>query len=330
MDTGKTIWDDNAAPTNSKVAASDQASNGSALNSDDFIGSGKRDAKQGLYALRKADLFNLLCLPPYLEAGDVDTNLVTEAAVYCEQRRAMLLVDPPTSWTTKEAAKSGVGNVGTNSKNAAIYFPRLVEFNPLRDNQMDSFVPCGAVAGIMARTDTGRGVWKAPAGLDATLVGVPQLSVPLTDNENGELNPLGINCLRTMVPAGRVVWGSRTFQGDDRFASEWKYVPVRRMALFLEESIYRGIQWTVFEPNAEPLWAQLRLNISAFMQALFHQGAFQGQTPREAYFVRCDAETTSQSDIANGLVKILVGFAPLRPAEFVVFELKQRAGQTAP
>jgi phage tail sheath protein FI len=328
VDAGKTVWDDNTTATNSKVAASDQASNGSDLVVDDFIGSGKRDAKQGLYALRKADLFNLLCIPPYLAAGDVDPSLVTDASVYCEQRRAMLLVDPPTSWTTKDSAKTGIASgVGTVSKNAAIFFPRLVEFNPLRDNQLDSFVPCGAIAGIMARTDTGRGVWKAPAGLDATLVGVPQLSVPLTDNENGELNPLGINCLRTMVPAGRLVWGSRTLQGDDRFASEWKYIPVRRTALFIEESLYRGTQWVVFEPNDEPLWAQIRLNVGAFMHNLFRQGAFQGTTPKDAYFVKCDKETTTQNDINLGIVNIIVGFAPLKPAEFVIIKLQQMAGQ---
>ncbi len=194
---------------------------------------------------------------------------------------------------------------------------------------MEDFVPCGAVAGVFARTDTSRGVWKAPAGLDATLVSVPQLSVPLNDAENGELNPLGINCLRAMPAAGRIVWGSRTLQGDDRLASEWKYIPVRRTALYIEESLYRGTQWVVFEPNDEPLWAQIRLNVGAFMHNLFRQGAFQGTTPREAYFVKCDKETTTQNDIDLGIVNIVVGFAPLKPAEFVVIQLQQIAGQIA-
>jgi phage tail sheath protein FI len=179
----------------------------------------------------------------------------------------------------------------------------------------------------MARTDAQRGVWKAPAGLDATLVGVPGLSVTLTDAENGELNPLGINCLRTRPAAGRVVWGARTLQGADRLASEWKYVPVRRTALFIEESLYRGTQWVVFEPNDEPLWAQIRLNVGAFMHNLFRQGAFQGTTPREAYLVKCDKETTTQNDINLGIVNILVGFAPLKPAEFVILKIQQLAGQ---
>jgi phage tail sheath protein FI len=290
--------------------------------------SGETD-KKGIYALAKADIFNILCLPPYLASGDVDATLVGEAAVYCEKRRAMLVVDPPSGWNDTAKAKAGVGSVGTNSKNAALYFPRLTQPNPLRDEQLEDFVPCGAVAGIYARTDTTRGVWKAPAGLDATLVGVPKLSVPLTDAENGELNPLGINCLRTQGAAGRVVWGARTLQGNDSLASEWKYVPVRRTALYIEESLFRGTQWVVFEPNDEPLWAQIRLNIGAFMQNLFRQGAFQGTTPKDAYFVKCDKETTTQTDINLGIVNIVVGFAPLKPAEFVVIKLQQMAGQIA-
>ena len=199
--------------------------------------------------------------------------------------------------------------------------------NPLSDGQVEEFAPCGAVAGVFARTDTTRGVWKAPAGLDATLGGVPQLSVALTDMEIGELNMLGVNCLRTMPAAGRVVWGSRTLVGDDRLTSDWKYIPVRRTALFIEESLYRATQWIVFEPNDEPLWSQIRLNIGAFMHDLFRKGAFQGITPKDAYFVKCDKDTTTQSDINLGIVNIVVGFAPLKPAEFVVIKLQQMAGQ---
>ena len=207
-----------------------------------------------------------------------------------------------------------------------MFFPRLKQPNPLRENQMEEFVPCGAVAGLFACTDTERGVWKAPAGLDATLRDGPQLSVPPTDEENGELNPLGLNCLRAFPIIGRVVWGSRTLRGADILADEYKYVPVRRLALFVEESLYRGTQWVVFEPNDEPLWAQIRLNVGAFMHNLFRQGAFQGTTPREAYFVKCDKETTTQSDINLGIVNIVVGFAPLKPAEFVTIKIQQIAG----
>jgi hypothetical protein len=180
---------------------------------------------------------------------------------------------------------------------------------------------------LYARTDNDRGVWKAPAGIEATLRNVNELRSVLTDPENGTLNPLGINCLRTFPTIGTVSWGARTLDGADVQASEWKYLPVRRFTLFLEESLYRGTQFAVFEPNDEPLWAQIRLNIGAFMQTLFRQGAFQGQTPREAYFVKCDKETTTQNDINQGIVNILVGFAPLKPAEFVIIKISQIAGQ---
>jgi phage tail sheath protein FI len=307
-------------------------SDGSDVGEAQFIGAGMAGNKRGLYALEKADLFNLLCIPPFTSELDITTALVGEAAVYCEKRRAMMIVDPPSGWTTKKTAVDQFSDattdfVGTRSNNSALFFPRLQQPNPLRENQIEVFAPCGAVAGVMARTDAQRGVWKAPAGQEASLVGVPQLSVSLTDDENGELNPLGVNCLRAFPIIGRVVWGARTLEGADQLASEWKYIPVRRTALYIEESLYRGTKWVVFEPNDEPLWAQIRLNVGSFMHDLFRQGAFQGKTPREAYLVKCDKETTTQSDIDHGIVNIVVGFAPLKPAEFVILKIQQLAGQ---
>ena len=303
------------------------------LQAADFTPNQGMAKKLGIYALEKADLFNMLVIPPYNGVApdiNVDDALWAAAAQYCETRRAMLLLESKSDW------RAGVQNAlddynahtaGTVSKNAAIFYPRYRKPNSLHDNRVEEFPSCGAVAGVFARTDSQRGVWKAPAGLDATLLGVPELAVPLTDAENGQLNIVGINCLRAMPAAGRVVWGSRTLQGNDRLTSEWKYIPVRRTALFIEESLYRGTQWIVFEPNDEPLWAQIRLNIGAFMHSLFRQGAFQGTTPRDAYFVKCDKEITTQADIDLGVVNIIVGFAPLKPAEFVVVKLQQMAGQ---
>jgi phage tail sheath protein FI len=324
---GEDIWGANSlCSTGVTIVASD----GELLTNEEFTGSGREASKKGLYALDKVDLFNLLCIPPYLLNGDIEySQLLSTAVSYCEKRRAMLLIDPPSEWKDKAVAKGGIASITPKSKNAAIFFPRLRQPNPLRDNQREDFVPSGAVAGIFARTDAQRGVWKAPAGLDASLYNVPELSVSLTDAENGELNPLGINCLRIMPAVGGVVWGARTLQGDDRLASEWKYIPVRRTALFIEESLYRGLQWVVFEPNDEPLWAQIRLNVGAFMNNLFRQGAFQGRTTREAYLVKCDRETTTQNDINLGIVNIVVGFAPLKPAEFVIIKIQQLAGQIA-
>jgi phage tail sheath protein FI len=307
---------------------------GSAIFDTHISGSALELAKQGIWALEKADLFNLLCIPPLTRdaGGDVDSATRSKAAQYCKQRRAMYIVDPLMAWDEPAdiTGASGLGSAGwglSPTENAALYFPYLRQPDPLQENRLADFAPCGAVAGVMARTDGQRGVWKAPAGIDATLNGVVELTVKLTDGENGQLNPLAVNCLRSFPVIGRIVWGARTLRGADQLASEWKYLPVRRTALFLEESLFRGTQWVVFEPNDEPLWAQIRLNLGAFMQNLFRQGAFQGRSPREAYFVKCDKETTTQNDIDLGIVNIVVGFAPLKPAEFVVIKLQQIAGQ---
>ena len=213
------------------------------------------------------------------------------------------------------------------SDHAAVYYPWIRIADPLKGGKLRSCPPSGTVAGLYARTDSSRGVWKAPAGTDATLVGVQQIEYLLTDMENGTLNPLGVNCIRILPVFGAVSWGARTLRGANQMVSEYKYIPVRRLALYIEESLYRGTQWVVFEPNDEPLWAQIRLNIGAFMHGLFRQGAFQGKTPQEAYFVKCDKETTTQDDINKGIVNIVVGFAPLKPAEFVVIQIQQIAGQ---
>jgi len=315
-------------------AANASVSDGGNLTTTDFLPDGGKNNKQGLYSLEqlftRGGIFNLLCIPPYVRDTDIDVGVMAAAATLCEERRAMLIVDPPTAWNSISKAATNFGQDTEHlprTRNAAVYFPRLKEANPLHDDQIEPFAPCGLVAGVYARTDAQRGVWKSPAGLDASLVGVTGLEVPMTDDENGLLNPLGINCLRTFPVFGRVVWGARTLRGADDYADEYKYVAVRRTALFIEESLYRGLKWVVFEPNDEPLWAQIRLNVGAFMHNLFRQGAFQGASPREAYFVKCDASTTTQNDINLGIVNIVVGFAPLKPAEFVVIKLQQIAGQ---
>ncbi len=327
---GKTIWtDDN---TSTPVKTADMASDSDALDLATYQGS---DAdKTGLFALRKTDLFNLLCIPPDTREGDTDKAVYSTALDFCVQRRAMLIVDAPTAWKTandivknNNAALTDLALTGERSRNAALFFPRVIEPDPRRDGQLDTFAPSGALAGLMARTDTNRGVWKAPAGVDAAISGVQGLSVSLTNEENGQLNPLGVNCLRSFPIIGSIAWGARTMRGADLLADEYKYIPVRRTALYIEESLYRGLQWVVFEPNDEPLWAQIRLNVGAFMHNLFRQGAFQGSSPRDAYFVKCDKETTTQNDINLGIVNVVVGFAPLKPAEFVIIKLQQMAGQ---
>jgi phage tail sheath protein FI len=325
----------NTRPDETKVAgkpapktSNKDGDDGLTLQNGDLIG--KQLTKEGLYALEKADLFNLLCIPPleFGKGGDLKASTWSTAAKYCEDRRAMLIVDPPSGWDDIADVEKGVDTVANGrTKNAAVFFPRVKLADPLRENRLEEYAPCGVVAGVFARTDAQRGVWKAPGGIEATLTGVRELSYKMTDGENGRLNPLGINCIRNFRVIGNILWGSRTLVGADRLASQWKYVPVRRLALYIEESLYRGLQWVVFEPNDEPLWAQIRLNVGAFMHDLFRQQAFQGTSPREAYQVKCDKETTTQSDINKGIVNILVGFAPLKPAEFVIVKIKQLAGQ---
>jgi len=290
---------------------------------------GIRANKTGLYALQDVDLFNILCIPRAADLGSSDMQAVVAAGEqYCEERRAFMIVDIPATVGDPPAMQAWMSaNDSLRHTNAAVYFPRAMVPDPLNDFRPRSLGASGTVAGTYAATDAARGVWKAPAGTEVQLRNVPQLAYAETDGENGTLNPLGINSLRNFPVYGNVVWGARTLDGADQRASEWKYIPVRRLALFLEESLYRGTKWVVFEPNDEPLWAQIRLNVGAFMHNLFRQGAFQGTTPREAYLVKCDKETTTQNDIDNGVVNIIVGFAPLKPAEFVIIKIQQLAGQ---
>jgi phage tail sheath protein FI len=330
--TGSGTKDDLDKATDALRQAVDAAraalSDGTPLTAAQFIGDNLAPGT-GLKALDAVDLFNLLCIPPhsYDPGTDLEDGLVSAAMDYCHKRRALLIADPLTVWKDPQKGSDWLARFDGPRENAALYFPRFLQPDPEQSGRVREFVPCGAVAGVMARTDTDRGVWKAPAGLQATLSGVPDLTVRLNDDQSGELNPLGINCLRAFPIVGRVIWGARTLAGADMLASEWKYVPVRRLALYLEESLYRGTQWVVFEPNDEPLWAQIRLSVGSFMHEQFRQGAFQGATPREAYFVKCDGETTTQADRDRGIVNILVGFAPLKPAEFVVIRIQQIAPQ---
>jgi uncharacterized protein len=278
------------------------------------------------------DLFNIVCVPGLVNDGAIAATATTISALQtmCRQRRAFLVVDSPPGETAANIATSGLANIsGSDANYSALYYPWVRQADPQNAGSLRAFPPCGFVAGIYARTDAQRGVWKAPAGTDASLNGAAGFETTLSDAQNGNLNPIGINCLRTLPVYGNVTWGARTLHGQNDRGSEWKYVPVRRTALFLEESLFRGTQWVVFEPNDEPLWAQIRLNVGAFMQGLFRQGAFQGRTPKEAYFVKCDRETTTQADINLGIVNIHVGFAPLKPAEFVVLRIQQIAGELA-
>lgn len=286
-------------------------------------------------ASRDIDLFNLLILPKVLRdedgasQSDADRLLLWgTASARCRDERAFLLIDPPQSWSSADDAKTDIPNVrvGVVGDHAMIAWPRLRVADPAT-GLLRTIDAAGSIAGVAARIDGSRGVWKAPAGLEATILGVRGVSQRMSDAQNGLLNPQAINAIR-QFPNGIVIWGARTLAGYDNSGEEdYKYVPVRRVTLFIEESLYRGLQWAVFEPNDEPLWRQIRLAAGAFMNNLFRRGAFQGQKASDAYFVKCDSETTTQNDINLGIVNVVVGFAPLKPAEFVVITIRQLAGQ---
>jgi phage tail sheath protein FI len=291
-------------------------------------------------SLDKIPIFNLLVLP-----GITANGVLSEALAFCERKRAFLIMDPdpqavadPITATTMglplmldEMLGNSVQNIVAlpKSTNGAVYFPYLKSSDPLTGDIIP-LPPSGFVSGIYADTDLNRGVWKAPAGMGATVrntIGVVELG-HMTDLRQGTLNTIGVNCLRTF-PTGTVVFGARTLVGADENTAfqQWKYVPVRRMALFIEQSLYFSLKWVIFEPNDEPLWVAIRSTINNFMMTLFTQGAFQGSTPSQAFQVKCDSTTTTQTDIDNGIVNIVVAFAPLKPAEFVIIKIAQLAGQ---
>ena len=289
---------------------------------------GNEAQRTGFWALDEVPLFNLMVLPGDGLNTETDWQAVrAAAATYCLGRRAFLLLDAPVGWTKNGLLNAQASDVqtfraaiGAPDISCAVFYPR-VQVND--SGTLRYMGVSGVMAGICASTDSARGVWSAPAGTNALLTGATGLEVTLTDKQNGILNPLAVNCLRSFS-VGFVNWGARTVAGFDNAPDDdWKYVPVRRFALFLEESLYEGTQWVVFQPNAEPLWAQIRMNVTAFMMGLFTQGAFAGTTPQTAFFVKCDSETTTPNDQNNGIVNIVVGFAPLKPAEFVVISIQQ-------
>jgi phage tail sheath protein FI len=266
--------------------------------------------------------FNLMCVP-----GLTDAAAIAMLQALAATRRAFLIADCEETATVASVSAFAGTIVGVNAANSALYFPWVMAQDPLQANTPRAFPPSGAVAGIYARIDAKRAVWKAPTGTDATLSDVTGLTVTIDDASAASLDRLGVNCLRQFPDTGVVPWGARSLASHDPSAQDWTYIQVRRTALFIESSLYAGTQWVTFEPNAEPLWAKLRASIETFMLDLFKDGAFQGASASQAFFVKCDANTTTQADIDKGMVNILVGFAPLKPAEFVIITISQLAGR---
>jgi hypothetical protein len=297
---------------------------------------GDPNLKTGLYAFNQKPYgFNILCIPPDdttdALGGDVPTDVYQQAAQICVENNAMLIIDPPKSWSTSVSQGNieslSLDDLGSytdaQARASAVYFPRVVIADPLRNGLPRTVVPSGFLAAVWASVDAASGVWKAPAGMDAPIGGILQLQTKLNDEQNGVLNPLGINALRFFSGAGSVVWGARTLRGADQLGDPYKYIPVQRLLDYIETSLLEDTRWAVFQPNGAALWAALQTQITVFMNGLFAQGAFAGTSAGQAYFVKCDATTTSAADAAAGMVNVQVGFAPLYPAEFVVITISQ-------
>ena len=297
---------------------------------------GDQNQKTGLYALEQTPIFNILCIPPDDIGGDTPALIYQTAAEYCVDRHAMLIIDPLVKWEGEYAAGNidslslnDLGSFGADAgRSSAIYFPRVLAADPLRNGQVRTFPNSGYMAGLWAQTDVQYGVWKAPAGLNAAINGIAGLPVVLSDTDNGVLNPIGINCLRTFPIGGSVVWGARTLRGADQLGDQYNYIPVRRLLLYLMDWTLQNTKWAVFQPNDESLWSGLRTQLSTMLNGLWKQGALFGASADQAYFVNCDASTTTQADIDAGKVNVQIGFAPVKPAEFVVVTLQQIAGQS--
>src|ERR1700722_4214248 len=275
--------------------------------------------------LDKWPIFNLMVIP-----GITDAAVMSEAVALCERKLAFLIMDPPSADVADQTSPNYIGNYAPPlSQNAALYFPYIVSNDPTTGAPVN-LPPSGTVAGIYARTDVNRGVWKAPAGLEPTILNTTGV-VPggvMNDQRQGVFNNLAIDCLRTFPGVGTVVFGARTLAYPNvSLRTQWGYVPVRRMALFLEQTLLQNLKWFIFEPNDDPLWVAIRVSIESFMLSLFHQGAFAGTTPTDSFQVKCDSSTTTQQDIDNGQVNIIVAFAPLKPSEFVIVKIAQLAGQ---
>jgi Bacteriophage tail sheath protein len=281
--------------------------------------------------LKKLRDISIILLPGQVwsQAGNA---IISDFQAHAELMKNRMLIIDPTESKRFTTSQSFIDEGFPTSTYTVTYYPWIEVANPyyhpeLRPNRPRTvFVPpSGFAAGLWAKTDGRRGVWKAPAGLQASLIGAANTAVKIGDDEQDQLNPVGVNCFRRII-SDIVIWGSRTLA--TKADPEWRYVPVRRTAMMLEESIYQGIQWAVFEPNDHRLWSSLRLNIGAFMDTLFRAGAFQGEKASDAYFVRCGlGDTMTQAEIDAGQVIVLVGFAPLKPAEFVIVRIQQIVGK---
>ena len=277
----------------------------------------------------KPSLFNILCLPVVATySSGAMATAIDDSIALAAKNRAFFIADIPANVNTVSAMENWMNLFGNDANySAAVYYPRLLVPDPLSNYRNRNVGPSGTLAGIYAGNDQNFGVWKAPAGIQAVIENA-ELASLVTDEDDGKLNPLGVNALRNFKTYGNVVWGARTLAGADLLGSEWKYINVRRLADFIEDSLHQSLKWAVFQDNDERLWAQISTEVGSFMSGLFAAGAFQGTSASQAFLVKCDKSTTTATDIDKGIVNVLVGFAPVKPAEFVIVQIQQLAGQS--
>jgi phage tail sheath protein FI len=295
------------------------------LGPDDYVGDvADRTGFGGLEAIPEITMVAVPDVMSAYQRGLLDlegVKAVQRAMLdHCElMGNRMAILDPPPGLNAQQVKDWRVDQAGYDSKFAALYYPWIKVFDPATGGP--TFIPpSGHMAGIWGRNDDTRGVHKAPA--NEVVRGVIDLDVHLTKGEHDQLNPQGINCIRAFPGRGIRVWGARTLSSDP----EWRYLNVRRLFNYLEDSILNGTQWTVFEPNDPALWARMRRSISAFLVMEWRKGALFGLTPDQAYFVKCDDETNPAEAIDAGMVTCQIGVAPVKPAEFVIFQLAQLQG----
>jgi phage tail sheath protein FI len=304
------------------VHSNPDGDDGAPLTDYDIIGSAT-DAS-GLFALEAVDGFNLLCIPPLARETDIGPSALLVAARYCRSRNAMLVVDPPSSWTTAAAAIAGMRDWQLMNENALMYFPRVLGYDRLR-GRFEPFAPCGAVAGMLARTDEIYPVWAAVDGEEAILRPGYRPLCPVEEGERERLAQFGVNVISFVRSSARHASSIRTLAGASSGSADWKYLSARRLTLFILNSIERGTRWVVFENNGPATWQRVREQVEAFLEALDHEGAFIGRSPEEAYRVVCDERVNDERDAHLGTVRILVAIAAVRAGEFHSYLISHNA-----
>jgi len=307
------------------VSSNPDGDDGAPLSDYDIIGSTLDDS--GMFALKSAPYFNLLCIPPLTRTQDLGLSALLVAARLCRERHAILLVDPPSSWTDAQTTLERFPEWPFRSENAAMFYPRIAAYDRLR-GRVESFGSCGAAAGLISRWDDNWPVWAAAEADDAALRPGLKLAVPIADADRLRLTHAGVNVLSIARLPPRLMASPRTLAAGAVASTDWRFLSSRRLALFIMSSIANGTRWMMFETNSPMLWQRARAQVDAFLTALYDEGAFVGREAADSYFVICDERVNAISQRAIGSVRLLFGFAASRPGEFHACLVTHRAGAT--